>query len=223
MNPRQSRGFRNRNPGNIDHQPANRWQGLADPPLEPAPPGGGRARFARFTSHEYGIRALAVLLTTYQDRHGLRTIRGIVSRWAPGSENNTEAYIADVARRMNRHPREGLDLHRHDDLRPLVEAIIHHELGGNPYSRATIDAGLRLAGVVPEGRAAAARSGTARAAAGTAAAGVGGVAATEGLAALAPHLGGAADLARALGPWVAAALILAVAGWFIWQRTRRPA
>jgi len=79
MDPRQTRGYRNRNPGNIDHQPANRWQGLADPPIETAPPG-SRARFARFVSHEYGIRALAVLLTTYQDRHGLRTIRGIITR-----------------------------------------------------------------------------------------------------------------------------------------------
>jgi hypothetical protein len=223
MDPRQTRGYRNRNPGNIDHQPTNRWQGLADPPLEPAPQGGGRARFARFVSHEYGIRALAMLLTTYQDRHGLRTIRGIVSRWAPGQENDTEAYIAAVARRMDRHPRAALDLHAYADLRPLVEAIIHHEIGGMPYDRATIDAGLRLAGVVAEGRAAVARTGTARAAAGTAAAGVGGVAAVEAIGQVAPHLGGAAELARALGPWVAAALILSVAAWFVWQRLRRAA
>ena len=98
MDPRQTRGYRNRNPGNIEHQPANRWQGLADPPIEPPPAGGGAPRFARFVSHEYGIRALAMLLTTYQDRHGLRTIRGIVARWAPGRENDTEAYIAAVAR-----------------------------------------------------------------------------------------------------------------------------
>ena len=223
MDPRQTRGFRNRNPGNIDHVPTNRWQGLADPPLEAPPAGGGRARFARFVSHEYGIRALAMLLTTYQDRHGLRTIRGIVSRWAPGGENDTEAYIAAVARRMDRHPRQQLDLHRYEDLRPLVEAIILHEIGGNPYRRATIDAGLRLAGVVPEGRAAVAGSGTARAAAGTAAAGVGGVAAAEVLGQVAPHLGSAAEFARALGPWVAAALIVAVAAWFIHQRLRRAA
>ena len=222
MDPRQTRGYRNRNPGNIDHQPANRWQGLDDPPLEAAPTG-GRARFARFVSHEYGIRALALLLTTYQDRHGLRTIRGIVTRWAPGAENNTEAYIAAVARRTERHPRAELDLHRYEDLRPLVEAIIAHELGGNPYGRATIDAGLRLAGVVPGGRAAVARSGTARAAAGTAAAGVGGVAVTEALAQAAPHLGGVTELARALGPWVMAAMIVAAAAWFIWQRGRRAA
>lgn len=219
MDPRQTRGYRNKNPGNIDHVPANRWQGLADPPLEP-PPAGGRARFARFVSHEYGIRALALLLTTYQDRHGLRTIRGIVGRWAPGAENNTEAYVAAVARRMNRHPRAELDLHGHADLRPLVEAIIAHELGGNPYGAATIEAGLRLAGVVPPGREGAGRGATARAAA---AAGVGGVAATEVIGQVAPHLGGAAELARAVGPWVMALLVAAAAGWFLWQRARRAA
>ena len=222
MDPRQTRGYRNRNPGNIDHVPTNRWQGLDDPPIE-APPVGGRPRFARFISHAYGIRALAMLLTTYQDRHRLRTIRGIIGRWAPGSENNTEAYIAAVARHMGRHPRAELDLHAHADLRPMVEAIITHELGGNPYDPATIEAGLRLAGVVAGGRAAVARSGTARAAAGTAAAGVGGVAATEVLGQVAPHLGSATELARAVGPWVVAALLVATAAWFIWQRARRAA
>lgn len=145
--PRQSRGFRNRNPGNIDHHERNRWQGLDTPPIEPPPGNGGRPRFARFISHEYGIRALATLLITYQDRHGLRTIRGIVNRWAPGTENNTDAYVHQVARHMDLPADAVLDLHTFAHLRPLTEAIIRHELGGNPYDAATIDEGLRLAGV----------------------------------------------------------------------------
>jgi hypothetical protein len=218
MDPKQTRGYRNRNPGNIEHSPRNPWQGLADPPLEAAPSGGGRARFARFVSHEYGIRALATLLTTYQDRHGLRTIRGIVSRWAPGAENDTEAYIAAVARRMGREPRASLDLHTYGDLRPLVEAIIQHELGGQPYGRATIDAGLRLAGVT-SGRVAA--TGTARAAAGTAAVGAAAIAivqpAVEALGSMAPMIA----ILRDLSPLVAVALILCAAGIIIWLRAQR--
>jgi hypothetical protein len=223
MDPRQTRGYRNRNPGNIDHVPSNRWQGLADPPIEAPPAGGGRPRFARFISHEYGIRALAVLLTTYQDRHGLRTIRDIVSRWAPGSENNTEAYIAAVARRMERHPNIRLDLHRHADLRPLVESIIAHEIGGIPYDRATIDAALRLAGVPPEGRMAVARSGTVRAAAGTAAAGVAATAVVQPIAEAAAQAAPALAALQGLAPWLAALVIIGAAAWFIWQRTRRTA
>ncbi len=116
-----------------------------------------------------------------------------------------------------------LDLHRHQDLSPLVEAIIHHEIGGMPYDRATIDAGLRMAGVVAEGATAVARSGTARAAAGTAAAGAAAVAvvqpAAEAIAQAAPALSALRDLS----PFVAVALILAVAGFFVWQRAGRAA
>ncbi|WP_206934127.1 structural protein [Roseococcus thiosulfatophilus] len=147
--PTQSRGYRNKNPGNIDHVPANRWVGLADPPLEPTPRDGGRRRFAVFTSHEYGIRALALLLQTYQDRHGLRTIRGIVNRWAPPNENSTGSYVRFVDEFLPGHgPDDRLDLHTYADARLMVEAIIRKELGGNPYDDATIDEGLRRAGVV---------------------------------------------------------------------------
>jgi VIT1/CCC1 family predicted Fe2+/Mn2+ transporter len=100
-----------------------------------------------FSSHEYGIRALALLLTTYQDRHGLRSIRQLINRWAPPVENVTSAYVNHVAALTGRDPDVNLDLHRYADLRPLVEAIITHELGGQPYSAAVIDEGLRLAGV----------------------------------------------------------------------------
>ena len=29
IDPKATRGYRNRNPGNIEHVPANKWQGLA--------------------------------------------------------------------------------------------------------------------------------------------------------------------------------------------------
>jgi hypothetical protein len=101
--PRKSRGYRNRNPGNIEHSPANKWLGLADPPSD--------GRFCRFVSHEHGIRALAVLLQAYQDRHGLRTVRAIISRFAPGHENPTEAYVTAVARRMGVGREAAIDVH----------------------------------------------------------------------------------------------------------------
>ncbi|MBX9752174.1 MAG: structural protein [Roseococcus sp.] len=141
MDPKATRGYRNRNPGNIEHVPTNKWQGLAEPPSD--------GRFCRFTSHELGIRALALLLTTYQDRHQLRTPRAIISRWAPKVENDTEAYIAAVSRRIGVGPDEAIDLHSHAHLRPLVEAIIHHECAGLSYPAAVIDRALTLAGAPP--------------------------------------------------------------------------
>lgn len=141
MEPTTTRGYRNRNPGNIEHLAVNKWQGLADPPSD--------GRFCRFTSHEFGLRALAVLLITYQDRHGLRTLRGIVNRWAPPGENDTASYVAAVARRMGIGPDDRIDLHRHDHLRPLLEAIVAHECAGLTYPAAVVQRALTLAGVPP--------------------------------------------------------------------------
>ena len=38
-----------------------------------------------------------ILCRTYYGKYGLKTIRDIVSRWAPAKENNTEAYIRHVS------------------------------------------------------------------------------------------------------------------------------
>lgn len=139
----QTRGYRNKNPGNIDWSPANKWQGQIGKESTGNPP-----RFAVFQTHEHGIRALALLLTTYQDRHNCRTIRQFIQRWAPSNENNTDAYVSQVARHMKLEIGDYiLDIHEYEDLRPLVEAIITHELGGQPYPDSVIDEGLRLAGV----------------------------------------------------------------------------
>lgn len=219
-----SRGYRNRNPGNIDFHERNRWQGqvgLGDDWL-PA----NMRRFAKFESHEFGIRALAALLTTYQDRHGLRTVRQIINRWAPpsGSANgraytqSTQGYVQHVTQLTGFAADEPLDLHRFEHMRKLLVAIITHEIGGQPYADAVIDEGLRRAGLVRpvETMRAAAATGTGQGAAGVAGA----------VAAAAP----AAGLVTALGdlsPWVAAALIAAAAvlalAWILAQRKDRPA
>ena len=49
--------------------------------------------FVEFETREHGIRAWLVLMRNYRHKYGCRTIRQIVSRFAPPSENNTERYI----------------------------------------------------------------------------------------------------------------------------------
>jgi hypothetical protein len=142
----QSRGYRNKNPGNIDFNAANKWVGQVG--IEPAPRNGGKARFAVFDCHEHGIRALHVLLQSYQRKHGLRTIAGMINRWAPTKENNTSVYISFVAQRVGVAADAPIDVMEYRIARPLVEAIIRKELGGNPYAPSIIDEGLRRAGVV---------------------------------------------------------------------------
>ena len=135
------RGIRNHNPGNI-RRSSDPWQGLAERQ--------GDVEFFTFKSPIYGIRALARTLITYQDKHGLRTIRQIIGRWAPPVENNTNAYVRAVAEATNLDADQMLDLHDFDYLFPLTKAIIKHENGQQPYTDAQITKALVLAGVEPE-------------------------------------------------------------------------
>lgn len=140
------RGIRNHNPGNIEW--GDPWQGLR-PVNERSDP-----RFCQFVSPAYGIRALARTLITYQDKHNIRTVSAAINRWAPPVENDTGAYVRAVQKAVGG---DMVDMHDYKYLRPLVEAIIKHENGIGPlknantwYDAATIDEGLRLAGVRPE-------------------------------------------------------------------------
>lgn len=129
-----TRGLRNHNPGNI-RTSSDRWAGLDNPPDD--------GEFFRFTHPQYGIRAIARILKTYHDRHGIHTIRNLVARWAPSNENPTEALIENMARRTGLDANEEIEFSEH--LTVLVKAIIVQENGFQPYSNATIEEGISLA------------------------------------------------------------------------------
>ena len=93
------RGIRNHNPLNIRRTTKDQWKGMTKVQTDRA--------FVQFKSLEYGWRAAFYLLTrTYYHKYRLYTIRGIVSRWAPTSENNTKAYIENVSRLTGIDPDE---------------------------------------------------------------------------------------------------------------------
>lgn len=134
------RGYRNANPGNIDFNAGNAWQGKLprDMSIEP--------RFERFDSHENGIRAMVKLLLKYQSSYGLDTISGLIDRWAPPNENNTDAYKNTVARKtgIGINQRLGASLRSEQVMRALVEAIIGVELGRSDlYADAVLAEGVR--------------------------------------------------------------------------------
>lgn len=133
-----TRGERNNNFGNIRH--GAKWQGLS--PEQPD------KDFCTFISPEYGIRAMGMVLLTYYGTYKLRTIDGIIRRWAPPSENNTDAYIESVCVRCNKSRDSDLHLTRMYDMLPLVRSIIFHENGKAWCTDEQIEAGLKLAGVV---------------------------------------------------------------------------
>lgn len=79
-----TRGIRNNNPSNI--RKGGRWKGLRATQTD--------KEFCQFESMLYGVRALIKLLQTYVITYKCKSIRAIITRWAPPSDGNqTEAYI----------------------------------------------------------------------------------------------------------------------------------
>jgi len=92
----EPRGIRNNNPLNI-RLSSDRWQGQRPPSTSPE----GEKAFCVFESMAYGWRAAFRLLChTYYGKYKLKTIRALITRWAPPKENNTEAYIRRVTDRI---------------------------------------------------------------------------------------------------------------------------
>lgn len=127
------RGVRNNNPGNI--RAGDKWQGLT---------GVDDAGFCQFDTPEHGIRALAKVLMSYQYKHGLRTLRQMVTRWAPPVENDTESYIESVCAQCYASPDNPYTL-TPSRLYPLVAAIIKHENGQQPYTHDQLQGGIDAA------------------------------------------------------------------------------
>lgn len=75
------------NPFNIRYN-GQSWIGLS----------GHKNGFCEFISLDYGIRAWLILMRTYRRNHNICTIRKIVKRFAPPSENDTFKYIDFVSK-----------------------------------------------------------------------------------------------------------------------------
>lgn len=132
------RGIANCNPGNI-RRTQTLWQGEAGQQPDPS--------FLVFAAPQWGLRAMAKILLSYQ-LHGLSTVRQMIERWAPATENDTEAYVQDVASAMGLLPDDRVNL-ASDPVRmaAMVKAIVRHENGQQPYPDDLIDHALALAGV----------------------------------------------------------------------------
>ena len=89
-----TRGLVNNNPGNI-RKNGTAWHSAVT---------GSDPTFVTFDTPVDGIRAMAKLLLTYQRQHGLDTIAEMIERWAPTVENDSFAYIDDVATRLGIDP-----------------------------------------------------------------------------------------------------------------------
>lgn len=128
-----ARGERNNNPGNIDYNPANKWQGQL--PHQPAI----EKRFCRFKSAEYGIRAIYKLLQTYQRKYGLNSVSAIINKYAPINENNTAGYIKRAAADIGIGINDYINTNDKKTSITLATAIVGVELGYQPYDSAIFE------------------------------------------------------------------------------------
>jgi hypothetical protein len=118
------RNVRLNNPGNVDRTSII-WH---DP------------RFIRFVGPQWGFRCMARILRG-DYREGANTVHALIDRWAPPVENDTSAYVTDVANRMGVGVDETLTLP--DQLLPMLQAIAIHE-GGCPWPTSTLQLGIDL-------------------------------------------------------------------------------
>jgi hypothetical protein len=129
------RGIRNNNPGNIRWiaSPGARWRGMIRSDGQ---------NYGVFDTPENGIRAIGRQLRVYQQR-GLSSPRAIISTWAPSTENNTAAYVAQVAKALGIGAEEQFNVSAR--LTALGLAIIKHENGVQPYAPEFVDTWMNAA------------------------------------------------------------------------------
>lgn len=150
IDPKQTRGFLNNNPGNMDRG-TDPWQGeIRDVALcrnDMQRQELTIGRFCVFIDAAHGVRAMVFNLRAYRDRLGCRTVNDFIRRWAPPNENNTAGYVLRVCEAIAADPNTPIDIEVRRNMRGLVQAIIGVECAGNPYDGTEIDDGLNLAGV----------------------------------------------------------------------------
>lgn len=122
-----ARGIRNNNPGNI--RKGIKWLGRVEP--------GKDASFIEFQSMPYGIRALYIDLIN-KHKSGLKTVRDIIYRYAPPSENLTDAYVASVAKEVG-IPANAIFEPKASTFKKFAAAVARHENGKDANLITTAD------------------------------------------------------------------------------------
>lgn len=101
-------GIRNNNPGNLR-------------------PGGS---FAQYPDMQTGLTALDNNLQSY-GKQGINTVAGVISKWAPPNENDTNSYIKEVSQRLGIKPDQKIDLTNPLVRQSISTAIALRENGPN--------------------------------------------------------------------------------------------
>jgi len=136
------RGIRNNNPGNL-RIANNNWQGkvLVENNTD--------GEFEQFTSMDFGVRALVKTVATYIRNNSHITLRGIIERYAPANENDTQSYVKSVASYMGMGTEQPAKdwFYQKSQLTDFVKAVIKHE-NGRMIADSDVKQGIFLSNVL---------------------------------------------------------------------------
>ena len=126
-----TRGIRNNNPLNIRHS-ADRWQGARIMQTDPD--------YVQYKDIKWGFRAAWKILDTYcltfKKEGKAYNVKNIIGRWAPPTENDTDAYVRAVVKLSGLGGNENMPRPKHywnfeevDKLVRLIRAMVCVENG----------------------------------------------------------------------------------------------
>lgn len=133
--PGQARGVRNNNPGNL-RDSGDDWQGKK---------GVDKDGYLQFNSAADGLRAMAVNLKNQQTKHGLTTLNQIIDKYAPPTENDTEAYKAQAAKSLGIDGDRPINLQDPQMLAQVMTFMVKKENGNQPYPAGSITTAANVA------------------------------------------------------------------------------
>lgn len=118
-------------------------------------PGG---KLAQYSDMQTGLQAMDSNLASY-GKQGVNTLAGVISKWAPPNENNTQAYIQDVSQRLGINPTQPIDLSNPAVRQAVSTGIMLHENGpGAVFRSGAAPAGGQIYAAPPMGAANAANA-----------------------------------------------------------------
>lgn len=121
---KQPLSVRNNNPGNLRWDGKSQWKGMTG--VDPR-------GFVQFLTPELGARAAGINLGNQQKLHGINTLSGLISKYAPPSDNNdTAAYIRTVAQKTGLDPNAPIDLQDPAIQAKVLPVMFNVESGGTP-------------------------------------------------------------------------------------------
>lgn len=121
-------GILNNNPGNIEFRNQAGAKLYSPNPDKPG-------RFAIFPSQEEGLYQIGRQMQLYDSR-GVSTIRKMLEKYAPPTENKTNDYIDFVAKLSGYDPDKPVDMTDPKLVSALIKAVVRKEVGTAPYTDA---------------------------------------------------------------------------------------